>query len=91
MTAKKTNAFVTLCKDIMISNMADTLKAYGGFPELEKCVYDLKDATIAEVASMVTIVQNVVVSDVIKKAVKQAKEQEQKNGILDNLTQKLYS
>lgn len=53
MAGKKINAFNELCKDIMIANMADTLKAYGGFPELEKQVYDLKACTVMEVASAV--------------------------------------
>lgn len=57
MAGKKINAFNELCKDIMIANMADTLKAYGGFPELEKQVYDLKACTVMEVASAVPIVQ----------------------------------
>ena len=35
MTGKKIDAFNELCKDTMIANMADTLKAYGGFPELK--------------------------------------------------------
>ena len=90
---KKINAFNELCKDIMIANMADTLKAYGGFPELEKQVYDLKACTVMEVASAVPIVQNVVISAVVKTAVEQAKaqekEQEQRNGILGSFTKTL--
>ena len=90
---KKINAFNELCKDIMIANMADTLKAYGGFPELEKQVYDLKACTVMEVASAVPIVQNVVISAVVKTAVEQAKaqekEQEQRNGILGSFTKSL--
>lgn len=42
MAGKKINAFNELCKDTMIANMADTLKAYGGFPELEKTGLRLK-------------------------------------------------
>lgn len=53
MAGKKINAFNELCKDTMIANMADTLKAYGGFPELEKQVYDLKACTVMEVVSAV--------------------------------------
>lgn len=93
MVGKKINAFNELCKDIMIANMADTLKAYGGFPELEKQVYDLKACTVMEVASAVPIVQNVVISAVVKTAVEQAKvqekEQEQRNGILGSFTKTL--
>lgn len=93
MAGKKINAFNELCKDIMIANMADTLKAYGGFPELEKQVYDLKACTVMEVASAVPIVQNVVISAVVKTAVEQAKaqekEQEQRNGILGSFTKTL--
>ena len=74
----------------MIANMADTLKAYGGFPEQ---VYDLKACTVMEVASAVPIVQNVVISAVVKTAVEQAKaqekEQEQRNGILGSFTKTL--
>lgn len=44
MAGKKINAFNELCKDTMIANMADTLKAYGGFPELEKQVYDFRES-----------------------------------------------
>lgn len=90
---KKINAFNEFCKDTMIANMADTLKAYGGFPELEKQVYDLKACTVMEVASAVPIVQNVVISAVVKTAVEQAKaqekEQEQRNGILGSFTKTL--
>jgi len=94
---KKINAFNELCKDTMIANMADTLKTYGGFPELEKQVYDLKACTVMEVASAVPIVQNVVISAVVKTAVEQAKaqakaqekEQEQRNGILGSFTKTL--
>ena len=78
MAGKKINAFNELCKDIMIANMADTLKVYGGFPELEKQVYDLKACTVMEVASAVPIVQNA-----------QEKEQEQRNGILGSFTKTL--
>ena len=92
MAGKKINAFNELCKDIMIANMADTLKAYG-FPDLEKQVYDLKACTVMEVASAVPIVQNVVISAVVKTAVEQAKaqekEQEQRNGILGSFTKTL--
>ena len=93
MAGKKINAFNELCKDTMITNMADTLKAYGGFPELEKQVHDLKACTVMEVASAVPIVQNVVISAVVKTAVEQAKaqekEQEQRNGILGSFTKTL--
>ena len=89
MAGKKINAFNELCKDIMIANMADTLKAYGGFPELEKQVYDLKACTVMEVASAVPVVQNVVISAVVKTAVEQAKAQEQRNGILGSFTKTL--
>lgn len=82
MTGKKINAFNELCKDTMIANMADTLK-----------VYDLKACTVMEVASAVPIVQNVVISAVVKTAVEQAKaqekEQEQRNGILGSFTKTL--
>lgn len=77
MAGKKINAFNELCKDIMIANMADTLKA----------------CTVMEVASAVPIVQNVVISAVVKTAVEQAKaqekEQEQRNGILGSFTKTL--
>lgn len=93
MAGKKINVFNELCKDIMVANMADTLKTYGGFPELEKQVYDLKACTVMEVASAVPIVQNVVISAVVKTAVEQAKaqekEQEQRNGILGSFTKTL--
>ena len=46
MAGKKINAFNELCKDIMIANMADTLKAYGGFPELEKIAYTSDEFSI---------------------------------------------
>ena len=89
MAGKKINAFNELCKDIMIANMADTLKAYSGFPELEKQVYDLKACTVMEVASAVPIVQNVVVKTAVEQAKAQEKEQEQRNGILGSFTKTL--
>ena len=87
MAGKKINAFNELCKDIMIANMADTLKAYGGFPELEKQVYDLKACTVMEVASAVPIVQNVVISAVVKTAVEQAKAQ---GGCADHIEKNFF-
>ena len=89
MAGKKINAFNELCKDIMIANMADTLKAYSGFPELEKQVYDLKACTVMEVASAVPIVQNAVVKTAVEQAKAQEKEQEQRNGILGSFTKTL--
>lgn len=53
----------------------------------------LKACTVMEVASAVPIVQNVVISAVVKTAVEQAKaqekDQEQRNGILGSFTKTL--
>lgn len=66
MAGKKINAFNELCKDIMIANMADTLKAYGGFPELEKQVYDLKACTVME--PLFTVLFNMITDGILEKA-----------------------
>ena len=66
------------------------MKAYGGFPELEKQVYDLKACTVMEVASAVPIVQNVVISAVVKTAVEQAKAQEKGTGTEKRYFRQLY-
>lgn len=40
-------------KGVMIANMVDTVKALGEYPELVSLIYDLKDDTVANVASAI--------------------------------------
>ena len=60
----KDKRFNELCKDIMIANMADTLKALRRLPGTGKQVYDLKACTVMESPARYPLYKNVVISAV---------------------------
>lgn len=76
-------------KGVMIANMVDTVKALGEYPELVSLIYDLKDDTVANVASAVPIVQQTVMSYVFKNAVEKQKEQEEKTSLFTGISKDL--
>ena len=76
-------------KDIMITNMADTVKVIGVYPELVELIYSLKDDTVANVASAVPLVQQTIMSYVFKNAVEKQKEQEEKTNLFTGVSKNL--